>query len=86
MQYAPSTPDPETTTLVYALLRHVLTILATVGVLHGTYSDSTVQIVAGAMAGIGAIFWSIYQKWQAARLDHEGSVRSVAINAPVRAS
>lgn len=84
--FIPSTPDPDLTTLIASLLRHVLTILGTIGAVHGTYSDSTIQIVAGALAAIVALLWSYYQKRQAAKLDHDGSVRSAQTGAAVKAT
>jgi hypothetical protein len=41
----PSTPDPEIVTLVAALIRDVLTIGATLGVVHGVYSEGFIVIV-----------------------------------------
>jgi hypothetical protein len=74
--FEPSAPNPEITTLVAALVRHLLTIGATLGVVHGVYSDSTVSIIAGALVGIGMVGWSLYQKVAAKRADHAGSVAS----------
>lgn len=83
--FVPSSPDPQTTALVAALIRHALTIAAGFGLAVGTYSDSTITMVAGALVGIGAIGWSLYQKYAAAKLDHLGSSRSAASGVAVQA-
>jgi hypothetical protein len=80
----PSTPDPAVETLVAALIRHILTILATLGVVHGTISDSTISIIAGAVVGIGMVVWSLYQKFAAKRADHTGSVISARAGVAVQ--
>lgn len=82
----PSTPDPEIVTLVAALIRDVLTIGATLGVVHGVYSDSVISIIAGAIVGVGSIVWSLYQKYSAKRRDHEGSVLSAARGVALQAN
>ena len=75
-EFEPSVPTPDVTTLVAALVRHLLTIGATLGIVHGVYSDSAVTTVAGALVAIGMICWSLYQKVSAKRADNAGSVES----------
>ena len=84
--YVPSTPDPEVTVLAAALIRHVITFLSAIGLLHGVYSDSMIQILAGAVLGIAMTGWSLWQKYQAARKDHAGSARSATTGNAVRAT
>lgn len=80
----PSTPNPQTTALVAALLRHILTILSGFGLTVGVYNDSTLTVIAGALVSVATISWSIYQKVQAARKDNAGSVRSAELGKPVK--
>ena len=84
-EYVPSTPDPEMTTIVASLVRYTLTILATFGWVHGAYSDSAVQVVAGALVSIGMVVWSQLEHRRQAKLDHDGSVRSAATQQPMKA-
>lgn len=83
--FEPSSPDPQTTVLVAALIRHVISFLSGLGLIHGVYSDSVIQTISGALVGIIMIGWSLWQKYQAARHDHEGSVKSAESGVPVRA-
>ena len=82
--FKPSVSAPDITTLVGSLIRHLLTIGATLGVVHGTYSDSAVSIIAGALVGVGMICWALYQKIVAARADHAGSVASAQMGKAVQ--
>lgn len=80
-----STPDPQIVTLVMALLRHLLTIAATVGLYHGVISDSALYTISGAVVASGMVAWSLYQKLVAAKKDHAGSVASAAAGAALKA-
>lgn len=80
----PSTPDPATVALVAALLRHLLTIAAGLGIGVGTYSDSTLTVIAGALCGVAGIVWSFYQKYSAARAAHRRAVMSAKAGAAVQ--
>jgi hypothetical protein len=84
-EYVPSTPDPEMTTLVASLVRDALMILSTFGWVHGAFSDSAVQVVAGALVSICTVLWSQLEHRRLAKLDHDGSVRSAATQQPVKA-
>lgn len=80
----PSTPDPAIVTLVAALVRHLMTVLATLGVIQGVASDSSIMLVASALVGIAMAGWSIYQKIRAKEKDHEGNVLSAQAGKPVQ--
>jgi hypothetical protein len=72
-----STPDVQTQVIVLAVVRAVLLILGTFGVTWAqTVSGSAIEQVAGAGAILVGIAWSLYQKFQQARLDHLGNVAS----------
>lgn len=73
----PSTPDLQTQVVVLTILRAVLLILGTFGVTWAqTVSGSAIEQIAGAVAILVGIVWSLYQKLQQARLDHAGNVAS----------
>ncbi len=80
----PSSPDPDIVTLVGSLIRHLLTVLATLGVVHGVASDSAVTLVASALVGIAMTGWSIAQKVQAKQRDHAGNVLSAQAGRPMQ--
>lgn len=71
---APSSPDPDTVTLVCAVIRALLQLASGLGLAVGTYSDSTVTLIASAIVAIGTVAWSLYQKIRAKQKDHLGSV------------
>jgi hypothetical protein len=83
-QPVPSTPAPEITALVAALIRHVMSFLSGVGVIDAVYSDSTITLLASALVGIAMAVWSLYQKIQAAKKDHVASVISAETGMPVK--
>jgi hypothetical protein len=77
--FEPSSPDPQIVTLVASLIRHVLTALAGAGIIASvTVSDSSLMLISSAIVGAGTVAWSLWQKLQAARHDHAGSVASAA--------
>lgn len=84
--YTPSVPDPQTTALVAAVIRHVLTLVAGLGFSVPIYSYSTILSVSAAIVGlisaIIALYLSIKDKYQAAKRDHEGSVASAESGIP----
>lgn len=85
MDQVPSTPDPTTTALTYALIRYVLAIMGAFGVTWGaSVSGQSWQIVAGAIAGIIGLGLSIAQKYQAARHAHETAIASAVAGKPVQ--
>jgi hypothetical protein len=65
-----STPDVQTQVIVLAVVRAVLLTWAQ------TVSGSAIEQIAGAGAILVGIAWSLYQKFQQARLDHLGNVAS----------
>lgn len=84
---APSTPDPSTTTLILALLRAGLTIAGAVGVTTPAWlTDSALTTIAGALALIAGVVWSLVEKFRAARRDHANSVASAQAGRPVQAA
>jgi hypothetical protein len=81
----PSSPDPATVTLVAALLRHLLTLLSGVGFLGGlVINDGMLLTIASSLVGIATIAWSLFEKFQAKRKDHAGSVMSADLHRPVQ--
>jgi hypothetical protein len=83
----PSNPNPATTALIYAVLRHVLTFLAAVGVTLGGFtsiSDSNLLIVAGAVAWFIGLGLSLAQKVEAARRAHKSAIASARTGRPVK--
>jgi protein-S-isoprenylcysteine O-methyltransferase Ste14 len=72
-----STPDIQTQVIILSIVRAVLLILGTFGVTWAqTVSGSVIEQAAGAGAILVGIAWSLYQKFQQARLDHAGNVAS----------
>lgn len=84
--FVPSTPMPTTATLVKNVLSSALMILGALGVPVGSYSDSTLMIVASALVTAAGAAWSLWERFAAARKDHAGSVRSAQIERPVKAT
>jgi hypothetical protein len=84
--YVAATPDPQVTTLVAALLRHLLTIASGAGITVGAVNDSAIAVVASGIVGAATVGWSIWQKIRAARADHAGSVRSAQTGQAVKAT
>lgn len=83
----PSTPNPQLTTLIYTLLRAVLTILGALGVGFGsTMSNSTLMTISGALAVIAGLVWSFIDKVQAARAAHKSAQLSALAGAPVNST
>jgi F0F1-type ATP synthase membrane subunit c/vacuolar-type H+-ATPase subunit K len=82
LTFQESTPDAAMTAMLAGLLRHVLTLLAGLGIGVGSYSDSTLMIIAGALVGIATAVWSIYQKILAARAADAAAVRSADTGKP----
>lgn len=50
------------TATITAILRSVLQVVAGGLITNGTLTDTDVQTAAGALVGLGALAWSIYQK------------------------
>ena len=85
MDTVPSTPDPTLTALVYAVIRYILAILGAFGVTWGaSVSGSNWQIIAGAVAGLISLGWSIWQKFSAASHTHSTAVASAAAGTAVQ--
>jgi len=79
----PSTPDPAITSLVFTLIRTVLAFLSGLGVVVGSYSDSSLMIIAGAVVTAATAAWGLWDKIRAARANHRNSVASVIAGKPV---
>ena len=71
----PSTPNPQITALVAAVLRAIVTILGSVGITIGV-TDSTIATVAGAIALVIGVAWTIYEQFRQAKLRHAAAVAS----------
>lgn len=84
--YVPATDDVALRLQVAAVIRDILTVLATLGVVHGAVSDSVVSILAGVVIEIGSLGWALWERAQQAKKDRAGSVQSAALKIPVRAS
>lgn len=65
-----SEPDPSAAALVAVLIRYVLAMLATVGLYHGTLSDSAMQVIGSAAIGIATVCWALWNKFQQYRHAH----------------
>jgi hypothetical protein len=73
----PSTPTPETTVLIGTLVRAALLILGPTLATYGIKVDASAwEAGIGAILTAGAFAWSIWQKFQQAKLDHAGNVAS----------
>lgn len=78
----PSTPDPTWTALIYAVIRHLMSILGALGVTWGSaVSGEDWQIIAGALAWFIAVGLSVWQKYQAAAGAHAGAEASAHASA-----
>jgi hypothetical protein len=75
------TPDPIIVAAVAGILRHILTLLSGFGLAIGTYSDSTLMVIASAIVGIVVAGWSLWQKIQARRVSRESSIASATLSA-----
>jgi hypothetical protein len=73
-----STPNPTITTLVLMLLRYILTALSVLGVVHGTYSDSVLTIVASSLVGVGTVVVALVERVRVARHTHATAVVNAA--------
>jgi hypothetical protein len=73
----PSTPSPENAVLIGTVVRGLLfafgPALATYGI---TVNASAWEAAIGAAIAVGSFVWSIWQKYQQAKLDHAGNVAS----------
>jgi hypothetical protein len=77
--FVPSTPNPQTVTLVASVIRSVLALLSGAGIVAGSATnipDSTLTLYASIVVGLGTAAWSLYQKFRAAQMAHAGSVQS----------
>jgi hypothetical protein len=83
----PSSPNPATTALVAAVIRHVLAALGACGVTIGgvtNISDSNLLIVVGANAWLASVCWSLWQKYRQAAHTHAAAQASAKLGVPVR--
>jgi hypothetical protein len=78
-----SSPDPAVVSQVAVILRHLITAASTFGLLHGTYSDSTIMIVASGLVLVGNAAYALYDLYKKKRIDHAGSVLSARLGRPV---
>ena len=69
-----SSPDPDLTALVTALMRHGLTLAAGLGLYHGAATDSSLQIGASALVGLAGVIWSLANKFATYRHAHATAV------------
>lgn len=77
--FVPSTPDPQTVTLVASVIRSVLALLSGAGIVASSATnipDSTLTLYASIVVGLGTAAWSLWQKFRAAQMAHAGSVQS----------
>lgn len=82
-----SSPLPTMQVLLYTLLRAILVILGALGIgIGANLNDGTLMVIAGALATILGVAWSIYQKVSAARTQHAVAVASAQAGAPVKPS
>lgn len=80
-----STPSPQTSVIIYTVIRSVLQVLGAFGITWGqTVSGSTWEQIAGMLAIAVGFIWSVYQKIQQARLDHAGNVASARAGKAIR--
>lgn len=80
-----STPTPQTSVIIYTIIRSVLQVLGAFGITWGqTVSGSTWEQIAGMLAIAAGFIWSVYQKIQQARLDHAGNVASARAGKAIR--
>lgn len=69
-----STPSPQMATVIMALLRAVIIIGGSMGVITAEYTDAQLMPLAGALALIGGIAWQVYEQWRQARVRHSSVV------------
>jgi ABC-type nickel/cobalt efflux system permease component RcnA len=90
--FVPSTPNPQTVTLVASVIRSVLALLSGAGIVAGSATnipDSTLTLYASIAVGLGTAAWSLWQKFRAAQMAHAGAVKSATANQmglPVKAA
>lgn len=80
----PSTPNPNTSVLIYTLLRAAVTVAGAFGIGVGGMTDSTLLAVSGAVATLIGVGSELWEKWLAARGAHAAAVTSAATGTPVR--
>lgn len=81
----PSTPTPDTTTLVGSVVRSVLLLLSGLGLYHGTMPDaSTLSLIASVAVGLGSAGWSLWTKFREAAHTHDTAVASAVEGAAVQ--
>lgn len=71
-----STPNPQITVLVMALLRALIIIAGAVGLTIGTYTDAQLAPLAGAISLIVGLSWTAYEQFRQARIRHATAVAS----------
>lgn len=78
-----STPDPTVVSQVAVILRHLITALSTLGLVHGVYSDSMLAMAASGLVLVGNAAYALYDLYRKKRIDHDGSVLSASLGRPV---
>lgn len=86
LTFIPSTPNPQTVTLVASVIRSALALLAGAGIVAGSATnipDGMITLYASCVVAFGTAGWSLYQKFRAAQLDHAGSVQSATTTSSI---
>jgi hypothetical protein len=92
----PSTPNAASITIAAGQIRALLGVLAGMGVLGGVWASvsadqiatilTAVLMLGGLAAGGVASIWSWWQKIEAAKADHAGSVASANSGKPLKST
>ena len=80
----PSTDSPQAITMVAAILRIILTILGSTGIVIGTTSDQQITAVASGLVVVAGFVWEIFEQVRQQSMRHSAAVMSARRGYPVQ--